>query len=343
MREQWTGGRGMRAMCGAKRPPQGAISARAGYAGWDARILLHNRGYLPERLLGRGAMAEVPYAAPGGTPLCEMAHHDASSFADSNEISVLARLDHPSLVTFIDHGMQEARPFLVAEYVEARPRLYRTSRTTARRRCAGRTIGASRKVWSISMSKLVHRDIKPSNVLVEESGRVVLTDLGVVKDLQEAEGTAVGLMIGTVAYAAPEQIDGERVDARADLYGLGATLYYLLTLQRPFDGRDRLPDARPLPPSHFDPSLPTDLEAIILRLMEPEPSARYPEARAVVQALAAGRVDGVAVAGRQRALEQVAAALDRVEGRVPAAGQVRSGSKGLVDRCCASGGRRRGP
>ncbi|MEC7947542.1 MAG: serine/threonine-protein kinase [Myxococcota bacterium] len=279
--------------------------------------------YLPERLLGRGAMAEVYLCrAPGGEAVAVKwltTTHPPLVRRFEREISVLARLDHPSLVTFIDHGMQEARPFLVMEYVEGLDlRLYAKklrTRPLVERYARVRTIGRAlaEGLEHLHSSKLVHRDIKPSNVLVEESGRVVLTDLGVVKDLQEAEGTAVGLMIGTVAYAAPEQIDGERVDARADLYGLGATLYYLLTLQRPFDGRDRLPDARPLPPSHFDPSLPTDLEAIILRLMEPEPSARYPEARAVVQALAAGRVDGVAVAGRQRALEQVAAALDRVE------------------------------
>ena len=279
--------------------------------------------YLPERLLGRGAMAEVYLCrAPDGAGVAVKwlaTTHPPLVRRFEREIAVLARLDHPSLVRFIDHGRHEGRLFLVMEYVEGLDlRLYAKRLRTrppveryARVRIIGRALAEA--LEHLHAAELVHRDLKPSNVLVEETGRVVLTDLGVVKDLREAEGTAVGLMIGTVAYAAPEQITGERVDARADLYGLGATLYYLLTLQRPFDGRERLPDDRPLPPSHFDPSLPADLEAIVLRLMEPEPSARYPDARGVVQALTAGRVDGVAVAGRQRATEAVAAALDRVE------------------------------
>jgi hypothetical protein len=279
--------------------------------------------YLPERLLGRGAMAEVYLCrAPDGAAVALKwltTTHPPLVRRFEREIAVLARLRHPSLVRHLDDGAHEGRRFLVMEYVEGLDlRLYAKklrTRPLVERYARARTIGRAlaEGLEHLHAAELVHRDLKPSNVLVEESGRVVLTDLGVVKDLQEAEGTAVGLMIGTVAYAAPEQIAGDRVDPRADLYGLGATLYYLLTLQRPFDGRDRQPDDRPLPPSHFDPSLPADLEAIILRLMEPEPSARYPDARAVVQALTAGRVDGVAVAGRQRALEEVVAALDRVE------------------------------
>lgn len=279
--------------------------------------------YLPERLLGRGAMADVYLCrAPDGEAVAVKwlsTTHPPLVRRFEREIAVLGRLDHPSLVRFVDHGAHEGRLFLVMEYVEGLDlRLYAKRLRTrppveryARARIIGRALAEA--LEHVHAAELVHRDLKPSNVLVGETGRVVLTDLGVVKDLRESDVTAVGLMIGTVAYAAPEQIAGDRVDARADLYGLGATLYYLLTLQRPFDGRERLPEDRPLPPSHFDPSLPADLEAIVLRLMEPETSARYPDARAVVRALTAGRVDGVAVAGRQRALEEVAAALDRVE------------------------------
>ena len=279
--------------------------------------------YLPERLLGRGAMAEVYLCrAPDGRAVALKwlsTTHPPLVRRFDREIDVLGRLKHPGVVRILDSGTHESRRFLVMEYVEGMDlRLFAKKLRTrpleeryARARNIGRALAEG--LEHLHELDLVHRDIKPSNVLIEENGRVVLTDLGVVKDLHESEATAVGLMIGTVAYAAPEQVSGERVDARADLFGLGATLYYLLTLQRPFDGRERQPDDRPLPPSHFDPSLPADLEAIVLRLMEPEPSARYPDARAVVQALTAGRVDGVALAGRQRALEEVASALDRIE------------------------------
>ena len=116
----------------------------------------------------------------------------------------------------------------------------------------------------------MHRDVKPSNVIVAADGRIVLTDFGVVKDLAEDDRTQAGLMIGTPAYAAPEQVEGELVDARADLFGLGATLYFVLTARLPFEGRDRGPSGRPSAPSDHDPGIPADLEAVILRLMAPQ-------------------------------------------------------------------------
>ena len=128
---------------------------------------------------------------------------------------------------------------------------------------------------------LVHRDVKPSNVLISEDDRVVLGDFGVVKDPDALDKTAVGVVVGTLAYAAPEQIQGEAVDARTDLFGLGATLYFVLTQRRPFEGLDRDPSALPTPPSRVDPGIPADLEGAIMRLLAANPDHRPRDAASV--------------------------------------------------------------
>ncbi len=311
--------------------------------------------FLPERLLGRGSMASVYLcrARDGGAVALKWLNteHPPLVRRFEREIAALERLNHPGIVGARGSGTHQGRPYLVMEYVDGvdlriyAPKLWK--RPPAERYVRARMIGqaVAEALDHLHCHGLVHRDIKPSNVLIGEDGRVVLTDLGVVKDLAEDDQTAVGLMIGTVAYAAPEQLVGERIDPRVDLYGLGATLYYLLTLRRPFDGRERGADARPLPPSHFDPGLPPDLEAVVLRLMEPEPTHRYSEARAVAAALAAGRADGVVVAGRQRAVEAVAEAIDRVAGGervlLQPSGPLGMG-KGWLSGVARQGARRRG-
>jgi hypothetical protein len=190
---------------------------------------------------------------------------------------------------------------------------------------------------------LVHRDIKPTNVLIADDGRVILSDLGIVQRDGDAEPRH-GTLVGTPAYAAPEQALGGRVDPRADLFGLGATLYHILTRRRPFDGiegRDELPPR----PSSFDPGIPTDLEAVVLRLLAPDPAHRYRSADLVRGALAAGRDEGVQVAGRQDALAAAAHGLRRAEAGVkvwmlPVGPQ--GAGRGWLSRVIASSARRRG-
>ena len=110
----------------------------------------------------------------------------------------------------------------------------------------------------------VHRDITPGNIMIHPDGSIKLMDFGIVKFLGN-ELTAVGEMIGTVAYMSPEQIKGDQIDARADLYSFGTCLYFMLTGKRPFSARtlpgylDKHLNHKPTPPQHHTPMVPQDL------------------------------------------------------------------------------------
>ncbi|MFT4977339.1 MAG: putative Ser/Thr protein kinase [Myxococcota bacterium] len=284
--------------------------------------------YAPERLLGHGAMAAVYLCRTrDGQPVAvkwlEQQHPPLMRRFEA-EIRVLERLSHPGIVQFIDHGTWQGRPYLVMEYIDGpdlrdyAAKLHQRPADERYARC--RTIGQAiaEALACLHENNLIHRDVKPSNVLIGSDGRAVLADFGVVKeeDAFNGERTSIGQMIGTVAYAAPEQIRCERIDPRADLYGLGATLYYALTLRRPHEDLQRGDEHMPPVPSTYDPNIPPELEAAVMRLLSPEPRRRYADAREVARVLSSGSSAGMTLAGRQQQLEQVRACLDRAAGGV---------------------------
>lgn len=127
----------------------------------------------------------------------------------------------------------------------------------------------------------VHRDVKPANILLSEDGRVLLTDFGIAKVRDDADRTQTGAMLGSVKYLAPEQVEGEPVDARTDVYSLGVVLYESLTGRVPFSGDTPAATAlarlhqSPTRPRQIRPSVPRDLDDVVMRAIDREPAARF--------------------------------------------------------------------
>ncbi|MFH0980884.1 MAG: protein kinase [Planctomycetota bacterium] len=140
---------------------------------------------------------------------------------------------------------------------------------------------------------VIHRDVKPHNLLLGQDHRLHITDFGLAHLLDEPHLTLSGEVMGTPAYMSPEQVAGRRteIDHRTDIYSLGVTLYELLTLRRPFEGRTReqiihsICSAEPRPPRRLDPRIPLDLQTVCLRAMVKEPAGRYSTAAALAEDL----------------------------------------------------------
>jgi serine/threonine protein kinase len=139
---------------------------------------------------------------------------------------------------------------------------------------------------------VLHRDVKPGNLLLDPRGHVWVTDFGLAKLADQDALTATGDVMGTLQYMAPEALRGQ-TDHRADVYGLGMTLYELITLRLPFDESNpailvkEITEKDPLPPRQVNPKIPRDLETIVLTAIAREPERRYASAAALADDLEA--------------------------------------------------------
>lgn len=259
-------------------------------------------------MLGVGGMATVYRAStPEGETVAVKVLHPGKAGTEEDrrfrrEFLALEGLRHPSIVRVLEAGRYGDYPWIAMELVEgtdlgtlvdrwaADPPVDRFARVERLIRDLCDALAY------VHERGLIHRDLKPSNVLVTADGRAKLTDFGVVKapgGQFTTQLTVAGKLVGTVAFMAPEQITGDGVDARADLYSLGAVVYVMLTGQRPIVADSiagylaRHLTEEPVPPSEHDPRVPARLERVCLRLLRKDPDQRYPSARQVLTALAA--------------------------------------------------------
>ncbi len=143
---------------------------------------------------------------------------------------------------------------------------------------------------------IVHRDIKPANLLIDNNQKVWVTDFGLAQTTRNTELTLSGDMVGTLRYMSPEQVSSERyvLDHRTDIYSLGLSLYELLTLHAAYSGSDvqqlirRIADHPPLHPRKLDPTISQELETVILKAIEKQPTERYETAQAMADDPASG-------------------------------------------------------
>lgn len=247
--------------------------------------------------IGRGGMGVV-FRATDLDLMRPVAVKVLSEFASSDarqrllrEARAAAALNHPHIISVYDVGESQGLPFFVMELVDG------PSLANARPSELSRIVDIGHQLCAAlehaHSNRIVHRDLKPDNVLLStsQSGTVKLADLGLALPGDAARISRAGLIIGTASYMAPEQALGQSVDGRTDLYALGVVLYELTTGRLPFIGDDALSvisqhvHAPVVPPRALRPDLPRAFEAVILRLLEKSPSARFATAAETAAAL----------------------------------------------------------
>jgi serine/threonine protein kinase len=192
---------------------------------------------------------------------------------------VLARLQHPNIVSVFDAGTQDGLSFVVMQLIDGvtlAARITAAALDLAEVRCVGTAVAdALNYVHSAGM---VHRDVKPANILCESGGHVYLVDFGIVR-LVDATRLTVHGMIGTVSYLSPEQVRGEDVDASSDIYSLGLVLLECLTAKPEYPGSSaEAAVARLTRPPHVPSTLPPDLSELLTAMTSPDGMNRPPPA-----------------------------------------------------------------
>jgi hypothetical protein len=211
------------------------------------------------------------------------------------EAGLLAGIDHPGVVRYLAHGETPAgAPFLAMEWLAGEDLSSRLEETTL---SVVEALGLARRVATALAAAhrqgIVHRDLKPANLFLVEGylEKVKLLDFGVAYAPDDFELTSAGMLIGTPAYMSPEQVRGETVDPRADVYGLGAVLFRCLAGRPPFLGAHRLAVLakillEPVPQiRESSPDVPVEVEALLGRLLAKERDLRPGDGAALVDAL----------------------------------------------------------
>src|SRR5580700_5800429 len=223
--------------------------------------------YELSHLVARGGMAEVyrahdrlldrPVALKVLFPELSVDRAFVERFR--REAQAAANLSHPNIVPVFDWGEDGGTYFIVMEFIDGRA-------LSSILRSAGP----------------IHRDVKPGNVLITEDGIVKVTDFGIARAINTEESlTQTGAVMGTATYFSPEQAEGMGVDARSDIYSLGVVLFEMVTGRPPFMGDTPVAVAskhvreNPPTPREINPSVPPDLEAIILKCLAKSPEYRY--------------------------------------------------------------------
>ncbi|HTZ87667.1 MAG TPA: Stk1 family PASTA domain-containing Ser/Thr kinase [Solirubrobacteraceae bacterium] len=272
--------------------------------------------------VGSGGMADVYLAEDqllGRQVAVKLLHHhfaEDQEFVErfKREASSAAGLSHQNIVGIFDRGEWEGTYYIAMEYVPGR-----SLKTIVREQGALDPALAIDIVVQILRGAryahrrgVIHRDLKPHNVILDEEGRARVTDFGIAR-AGASDMTLTGSIMGTAQYLSPEQAQGHPVTGASDLYSIGVILYELLTGVVPFDGETAVAiaykqvAAQPQPPSEINPSIPPQLDAVVLHALAKDPAQRYKDADEFIAALQRERQALPTAAGATAALAAGAA------------------------------------
>jgi eukaryotic-like serine/threonine-protein kinase len=256
-------------------------------------------------VLGRGAMGVVYQArdpkinrvvAVKTISMVDQPPEEEREFRERffREAEAAGRLSHPGIVTVFDIGEEpETRaPYIVMEFVggQSLDKLLAREHKLPPETALQLTLELAEALECAHGQGVVHRDLKPANILITEDGHAKIADFGVAK-LNLATHTLAGRVLGTPAYMSPEQLNGDAVDGRSDLFSLGVILYTVLTGYRPFQGNSALTvsykvvNRDPIPATVLNTELPPGLDYIIARAMAKDPDQRYQSGREMARDL----------------------------------------------------------
>ncbi|MGI8595568.1 MAG: Stk1 family PASTA domain-containing Ser/Thr kinase [Solirubrobacteraceae bacterium] len=255
--------------------------------------------YLVLERLGSGGMADVYRAEdqqlgrPVALKLLYRRFAEDPEFVERfrREASAAGGLQHPNVVSVYDRGEWDGTYYIAMEFLEGSSLKHIVVESAPLDPVWAIDVGVQvlRAARFAHKRGIIHRDIKPHNVIVDEDGRAKVTDFGIAR-AGASDMTETGSIMGTAQYLSPEQAQGHAVSAESDLYSIGIVLYEMLAGRLPFEGDSAVTIALkqvsepPQPPSVYA-EVPADLEAIVLRALEKDPTRRFPDADAFIAAL----------------------------------------------------------
>ena len=267
--------------------------------------------YKLESLLGRGAMAEVYKSTHPdlgrdiAVKILHPFHTQMPGFVGRFrlEAQAVASLHHPNIVQVYDFAVSDdGLYYMVMQYING---LSLEEYLTLEKA----PLSLSKAFWFFRQFAnalhfahqrgTIHRDVKPANIMLDTRENAYLSDFGLAKIVGVDRQTLSGMNPGTPSYMAPEHISGKAVTPAVDIYAMGVILYRMLTNRLPFEGDNlmtiitRTLTESPTPPREFNPNIPSEVEAVIIKAMSANPQERFPDAAAMSRALA----DAIAVAG----------------------------------------------
>jgi eukaryotic-like serine/threonine-protein kinase len=252
-------------------------------------------GYQLEEEIGRGSMGMVyrgKQIALGREVavkvLPRVLARDASYVARFiREAQIIAGLNHPNIVHIYDAGQQNRLLYFVMEYVEGPTfaSLLHMDGTIPQHLAAEYAAQIADALDTAYKERhVIHRDIKPENLMLDRWGKIRIMDFGLARASGQQRITIAKTLVGSIYYASPEQVWGQALDNRSDIYALGVVLYEMVSGRRPFTGRSMLEVTQAItsgvvqPPGIYNPEISPELERIILKAMARDRNQRYEEA-----------------------------------------------------------------